>query len=345
MSKITQFFTVFSLCFVVGCSKNEDKVEYSATQLKQQLVENNGLLAPHKLQSPVFSFPFDGDYLQTRNRLYDALIQSDDLAKQPFVQKELALLKIEQRFTERYLPWPAMVNVIDNFVLQYLSQPQKDETLVLQATEWVNFVTERLKQAELEKIKLNQFELLLLQKQVSLTFHKMAGEPQFKALSDALITLNDYLSLYKIRKTPGLVSLPNGKEWYQARINYFTDQSIAPLALFSTVIKKQNTVNCESDAFMAHFLAQGTLTSEQSGFDWRTGYQNRLNQFQGIPVCQLQLIFAEIDLGLHSQSWSLEHANSVLQQKSTLTDAQNQMVIAKILLEPGLALININEHY
>ncbi len=335
MNKITQFLIVFLLSVIAACSKVEAP-NRDLAQLTTQLQQLNLPLLVVDDKQPALStvLPFTKEYLDSRNELLSALSSVDNLTE--YQMRELALLTIEQRYTERYFPWPPVTNVIANFNLEEGSEFN-------QLVSWLGFVESTMKQGAASKIKLNQFEHILLTKQVSQLIEFLAPKQQAESLIGSLTQLETYLTTYQVRNIPGLVGLPNGREWYQARLNYFNPQVSKPIDAYSQVLALQDTQqNCSQEAFLKNYIGEANKQSDVTGFDWRTGYSNRLVQFESIPVCKLQLVVAEVDLGIHSQNWRLEHATNVLANKLALSKEQQFQVLAQILFEPGLALVNIN---
>uniref|UniRef100_UPI0035643E96 hypothetical protein n=1 Tax=Pseudoalteromonas sp. TaxID=53249 RepID=UPI0035643E96 len=76
------------------------------------------------------------------------------------------------------------------------------------------------------------------------------------------------------------------------------------------------------------------------GLDWRTGYSHRLTEFKDIPFGIEQAIIAEVDYGIHAQLWSSEHALTVLRKELKLNQAQANVILARLIKEPALAMVN-----
>lgn len=146
--------------------------------------------------------PFSEAYLKDRHLILKNVAFTTLTAEQ---QSELQYLIIQERYPERYLPWPAITNVA-----KYLNSAQK--------AAWQKLVVSKLKEAQESKIFYNRYELEQL-----IDYSK----------SDNLDDLQAYLEGYKPRSRLGLYQLPNGKEWYQSKINYYYSAVEKPLTLLA----------------------------------------------------------------------------------------------------------------
>ena len=322
MNKITQLFVVFCLAFlVIGCEKQVQ------TRAKQELVAEfkqlNNLLLPVSEQNTVLIWPFNDAYL----------IQRDQLLKQ-FMQAmpsdaEVALLTIEQRFTERFFPWPHNANPITNYLNTALTI---DEQAIVT---FINFTQKKMSRAYQDKVRLSHFELGALRNQVAQTKAKLNDYQQAYL---ALGQFDDYLNTYLPRRGNGIGSLPNGKDWYQARLNYFVGSAVKPTDILNSVLAIKPAVKSE-EQFINCFTT--TQCANTLGLDWRTSYSNRLQEFAKISFGLEQATIAEVDYGVHAQSWSSEHALTVLIKQLEIDESQAEIILSNILKEPALAMVNL----
>lgn len=153
MNKITQFIFIFLTPILVACSEPTISKSKNIQDTIVKLKALNQLLYPVNTNlSGTLHFPFNDKYLIQRNKIYADLAQSK--SSEIISKKELDYLKIQQRFPERYFPWPAQIDVLNKIFLSGFTEQK--QSIIIEATTWVKFVKQRLQEATLSKIKLNK---------------------------------------------------------------------------------------------------------------------------------------------------------------------------------------------
>ena len=91
---------------------------------------------------------------------------------------------------------------------------------------WLKLTQDTLDSAKQSNLKLNKVELALLQRYVLSAIGSSEAQP---ALKSHIRAFSDYLASYKPRGSVGLRGLPNGTQWYQSKLNYFSGEVHSPL--------------------------------------------------------------------------------------------------------------------
>lgn len=308
------------ICVILlaGCDAS---VRLSFSELQSQLQQNNRLLDGDDLNSVEEVFPFDDQYLKNRHDLY----QSVDLEQLSDAQKnELAYLQIQERYPERFLPWPSQVNLVAHLA--------SDE---LKLKNWSRFLITRMEQAKDSNILLSRYEKALLSQYI---------QPKAAVLNE----LTHYLAKYRPRTQLGLYQLPNGREWYQSKLNYYYGSVIAPDTLLNQVqhtlsnlerIGPIELTNTGHTHFSLQYLKAHCKLVE--GLNWQDLYINLPATAKGCvkvelaSTQQLLLTLMEIDLGLHYQAWSEKQAKITLKKRLSLHDKDTESLIKSVVLYPA----------
>ncbi|PAY02589.1 hypothetical protein CKO50_04165 [Pseudoalteromonas sp. HM-SA03] len=242
--------------------------------------------------------------------------------------KELDYLRIQERYPERYLPWPSYISVLKN-----IEGRVSGEELEL----WLKFVITKLKEADESNIRLNRFE----------------REAMIKQLEDSNIdapsrsALLAYLSNYKPRAMLGLHQLPNGKEWYQSKLNFYgaiqdsPNKVLATLSKFDNQNSKANVLKVMPDTQQPYILELLPANCQRiAGLNWRDGFINvpstvakctkAIEQYKALIVTLMA-----VDVGIHYQGWSQKQAFVALNSKLALNEQQAQQLIANIVYFPA----------
>lgn len=322
MIKFTQLFIAFFTAFLLlGCEKPvENKTQ---EELVAEYKALNNLLQPIKQQVHTPVWPFNNAYLTARDDILKQLLRADKS------NTEVALLTIEQRFTERFFPWPYNANPVLNYVNS--NSHINDAALA----DFIAFTQDKMVSAYQDKVRLSHFELSRLLQHVAQAKSKLADYPNSV---DALNIFNQYLVDYVPRRSPGIGALPNGKDWYQARLNYFVVSAQKPNDILNRLLRIKTDLPSETKFLTCYTTNQCHNTN---GLDWRTAYSNRLVEFNNIQFGIEQAIIAEVDYGIHAQAWSSEHALTVLVNELKASNDQANLILEKILKEPALAMVNI----
>ncbi|MCF6435109.1 hypothetical protein [Pseudoalteromonas sp. MMG022] len=317
--------SVAIVIYLAGCEQRKPHLDYHAAQ--QELRVLNSLLLPSGLSVNNHIFPFSEAYLKLRHSAYQQLDETGLTSAQ---LQELNYLKIQERYPERYLPWPAQVNVISN-----AKQQGVDSASISQ---WMQLVVEKLESAKDSNIHLSRIELNRLK-------GYLAGQPEGQVL------LN-YLDDYKPRSGIGLYQLPNGKEWYQSKLNFYYGKPIAPNKLLTKLQQRlvtgggtsANVLSFDESESVALSLIK-RLCSPQRGLNWLDGY---VNLPETLSSCQPKLslhdqhallALMEVDLGVHYQGWSYKQAKVTLQARIELTDQQALSLVENVVLHPASVLV------
>jgi hypothetical protein len=272
-------------------------------------------------QAKNLTLPFSETYLKQRHNLY----KNADVAKFNSVQqKELAYLKIQERYPERFLPWPVQVNVLNNL--------RSDDDAVVQ---WSKLVLQRLIDARESNILLSRYE-----RQILIDYTKDAP--------DNVKELKKYLSTYKPRTRLGLYQHPNGKEWYQSKLNYYLGDSKSPNKTLNDIQTKlanrgkhRSLVLFEMDTnhFTLDYLKSHCDLIK--GLNWVDAYINlpasakQCAHTHNANTTRLFLSVMEIDIGLHYQGWSKQQARVTLKARLNLTDFEVDKLIEGTVLYPA----------
>ncbi|MFC3032343.1 hypothetical protein ACFOEE_07420 [Pseudoalteromonas fenneropenaei] len=307
---------------LVGCS--EPQIKPSAEALQHQLVQLNGMLRRTEAEH-IPPLPFDEPYLKQRHELYQAL---GAVAATP----ELSYLVIAERFPERYLPWPIYSDI--SVVLQ-TQTPQVRQ-------QWFAFVHARLQQAQESRIYLTRQELDYIQTALQ-TFPASQAKQQ----------LVEYLAGYKPRSRSGLDQIPNGSEWYQSKLNYFSQQTHAPLVWMQMIAARlpayaneshRETETLDFDkAWLQEFITK--RCEPVRGLDWQFDY---VNLVETVALCQvnlndmqkqLWLTIMMLDVGIHYQGWNEQLATQFITEHLDLTADQVSRVLQQVARYPGAVFV------
>lgn len=325
MKKITKLLIVFCILQTLnGCEKSQNLKP--TNELIYDLKALNNLFLLHDTAQTNTIWPFSNQYLKQKNTLLLTLLAKN---KQQLGDKRtVELLLIEQRFTERFFPWPYNSNPISN----YFNSTQQVNSLDVGV--YLDNVMQTMQLAAKDHIKLNRIELAMLKSQVSIAKALVDRDEIVLSLTKFELFLADYIP----RRSLGLGTLPNGKDWYQTRLNYFLNKPLAPNMILSRIIAIQ-TKSHSNQKFVRCFITDQCINSQ--GIDWRSGYSDRLLEFENIKFGLEQAIIAEVDFGIHAQAWSQEHALTVLTRKLSIKTSEAEQILTKIVLEPALALVNL----
>jgi hypothetical protein len=370
LNKITQFLFIFLLPAVVACNDVKTSKIHDSLEPIEKLKALNYLLLPSEidLKGPVV-YPFNDAYLTQRNEVYENLAKSNITLS----NKELDYLTIQQRFPERYFPWPAQIDVLDHALLN--TSVGHSETLILEAQKWVEFVKVRLQEATNSNIKLNKMAHADLLHRIELVKTKIdrlsLNKAKFISLLSKLTELEVYVLKYKPRNMLGLRQMPNGVDWYQSKLNYFLGDVKAPDEWLIAVQRELKGINIH-EPILINKITDNTLQLEliQSGFnlpqpllanlvsefesrlieskvsglDWQQGYINYNETFEKLyskpdtvdaNFKLFWLTIAEIDLGIHYQGWGLKQAQHVLNKRFVLNETEVTSLIEFVVFYPG----------
>lgn len=267
--------------------------------------------------------PFTEAYLERRHSILSNKLLSSNVA----IHSELDYLRIQQRYPERYLPWPGNVPVVT-----YIQEKVSTEVV----DKWFLFVKSKLVEASESNIRLNRLEHQGLLEQ--LTSADIALQSR-----DDLIS---YLNSYKPRAMLGLHQLPNGKEWYQSKLNFYGSIKTSPNKVLANLTKltvhDTNTVPLVMPNLHRPYILELLPDSckRLEGLNWRDGF---VNLPASVAKCKqvrkqhkmLLLTIMEVDLGLHYQGWSQQQAFVVLNSRLALNEQQAQQLIANIVYFPA----------
>ncbi|WP_260492190.1 hypothetical protein [Pseudoalteromonas maricaloris] len=313
--------TLVAFIFLSACSEHKPVVNYQ--ELRTSLISLNSSLS-HSSTDDITVLPFTEGYLQLRHALLSSSLNEPDV----MAHKELDYLRIQERYPERYLPWPSHIPVLKN-VEGRVSAEELDL--------WLNFVITKLKEADESNIRLNRFERDAIIKQLE--------DSNIDAPSRS--TLLTYLNDYKSRAMLGLHQLPNGKEWYQSKLNFYGAIQESPnkvLAMLSKIDEKKSksiVLNTKPNTQQPYILELLPANCQRiSGLNWRDGF---INVPSTVAKCTkaieqhkaLIVTLMAVDLGIHYQGWSQKQAFVALNSKLALNEQQAQQLIANIVYFPA----------
>jgi hypothetical protein len=308
-----KFYLIILPILILLSACTEQQKLSSFEEVQSQLKNINTVLLSKSKLSEVL--PFSEAYLKQR---HIALNSADLQLLTKYQVNELKYLIIQERYPERYLPWPAAINVAMN-----LSEEQKKE--------WQKLVLKRLEDAKQSKILYNRNELKKL---------KMYSK------SESLTELNDYFKTYKPRSRLGIYQLPNGKEWYQSKVNHYLGSVENPQVVLANIQALTNEYDNHENDLEALSLVEIAKKhcSIVDGLNWEHKFVNLHATFEQcekqklIAYEQLILVLAEIDLGIHFQAWSEQQAMVVLNQKLSLQPEQALDFLDYIVMKPAAVL-------
>ena len=288
------------------------------------------LNANQNAQSVATPWPYTEEYLARRYDIYehiDAASLSDEQ------RATLGYLVTEQRYVERYLPFTL------NTTLEWRSIGS-DESLQTELAQWLGFVQAKLTEAAQSNIRLN-----IKEKEHLLSQLNALGEMTVIApLSEAVASLSDYLNSYRVRNKLGMSQLPNGKEWYQVKLNYYSSATHSPIqwiTKLSDQLAQVSGLDVGSES-VASILPHSLRNQAQLGLDWRQQFKNYKSLVAERSLTDSQkamvLVWMQVDLGIHSQLWSEEMAMQVM-AKAKLSAVQQDAMLTYVLSHPGQSLI------
>ena len=306
---------LYSSLLITGATFSEKSIQTTFTEAQLSIKEINTALLNEQKVDEVKYLPFSEAYLKDRHLILKNVAFTSLTAEQ---QSELQYLIIQERYPERYLPWPAITNVA-----KHLNSVQK--------AAWQKLVVSKLKEAQESKIFYNRYELEQL-----IDYSK----------SDNLDDLQAYLEGYKPRSRLGLYQLPNGKEWYQSKINYYYSAVEKPLTLLAK-IQKASSEQKSNSTILENFdlleVAKQNCKIE-AGLNWIEQYINLPATFKNCDMSKLSeyrkavLVLAEVDLGIHYQAWSEQQALVTLVQKLEIDNIKAKALLTDIIFKPAAVL-------
>ncbi len=382
MKTITQFLMVFLVFITFGCDEQSRVKQLTDKEINSQLISLNYLLLDEQNEQVAsFEFPYNESYLKKRHDLYEMVGEFISQGSQAYSQQQLNYLLIEERFSERYFPWSGQQNIVLR-VLKSVDTKNINTTkeTLLRMSQWIYFVKNQLVLAKQSKLFLNYIELKQLQKNIlkaiSLTNQFKQDEPDFdlerNQVLNALVSLEKELSAYKPSNLLGLNRLPNGAQWYQVKLNYFSNGIKAPGTWLSVMysqkqkltdaklklsqLKKANKTQCDiyslNNAFISRIFSEHHFgqfnefkkCSKSIGLDWRqdhidiVGLLNQINRVANQiddDIRLLYVVIALVDLGIHSQGWSDLHAKTFINKHIQLNNVQVNQLIEYVILHPA----------
>ncbi|MCF2861268.1 hypothetical protein ABMY44_03715 [Pseudoalteromonas sp. Cnat2-41] len=304
-----------------GCSEPQS---ISATTSQQALVQLNAKLTGD-LTSPLTPWPYSDAYLKQRHDLYQ---QFDRAALSNAQRATLDYLITEQRYVRRYQPWPLSSAIFRS------EQALQDSQTQEQAAQWLELVKSRLQQGEQSQIFVNRYELAMMQGEVERLI-ELADNSKLKS---AAAQLQQYLANYRPRNQLGLSQLPNGTQWYQAKLNYYTGRVQAPIKWLMQIQSKLATL---SEYGIAP-LRQPDNDQRDVGLDWRQGYVNKRlwaqQQSLSVEQTRLALLYMELDIGIHSQLWTEQMALTSL-AKQGISERRAKQMVYEVVAYPAMSFI------
>ncbi|MCG7533556.1 hypothetical protein [Pseudoalteromonas sp. OOF1S-7] len=321
------------LTMISGCT--EPQVKLSHADLSKQLKHLNWFSYSTEPHTEGHSeLPFTEAYLKQRHDI----LQSADLSHFGEAEaQEVQYLIIQQRYPERFLPWPIHLNLPEIVKEYQVSSSQVDA--------WYGYVEIRLNQARESKIILSRVERQQLLDYLT---------PDITKHSEAAQRLVEYLERYRVRSSLGMYQLPNGKEWYQSKLNFYSSSVTAPETLLSEL---QGVTGEASEGVqwldfslnepLVHQLLAGC--DKRAGLNWRDGF---VSLQQTISQCnrtltkgetQFAAAMMEVDLGVHYYAWSQTQALLALQSRLALNEDQARGVLKNILFFPATSFVLLSQ--
>ncbi|CAM3091152.1 hypothetical protein [Pseudoalteromonas distincta] len=331
-------FSLLLCLFLGACSKQPqpyesfEEAQVALKTLNMALVQDDSKKTGKITKEQLV---FSNAYLAERHTIYQNLMDIELNLNQI---AQVNYLVIAERFPGRYFNWPAQVDVLKNMLAFEGSKNSPDSIIT-----WLKSTQDTLDSAKQSNLKLNKIELTLLQSYVSSAIDNNDVQP---ALKSHIRAFNDYLASYKPRGSIGLRGLPNGTEWYQSKLNYFSGEVHSPLewvTLLNEKIKVLDRVTFDSKMSTSHqksFLAQ-YLSSEKliEGLDWQTDYQDLPAMASNMNMSDkgktLMLAMMESDIGIHYHAWTLPQAKVNLIKRLEMSQEEAQYLVEDIILYPG----------
>ncbi|GAA58522.1 hypothetical protein P20652_0377 [Pseudoalteromonas sp. BSi20652] len=331
-------FSLLLCLFLAACSKQAQRYEsFEDAQIALKAL-NIALLQTDTRKTDKITkehLVFSDVYLAKRHTIYQNLMDMQ-LSLNQIAQ--VNYLVIAERFPERYFNWPAQVNVLKNMLAFENSKNTPDNVIT-----WLKLTQDTLDGAKKSNLKLNKIELALLQ---SYVLSAIANDDVQPALKSHIRAFSDYLSSYKPRGSVGLRGLPNGTDWYQSKLNYFSGEVHSPLewvTLLNEQIKLLERVALDNKLASSHqksFLVQ-YLSAEKliEGLDWQSSYQDLPAMASTMSMSNedkaIMLAMMETDIGVHYHAWTLPQAKVNLIKRLEINPKEAQYLVEDIILYPG----------
>ena len=331
-------FSLLLCLFLAACSKQPQPYEsFEDAQVALKTL-NMALVQPDAKKIDRITkeqLVFSDAYLVKRHTIYQNLMDMELNLNQI---AQVNYLVIAERFPERYFNWPAQVDVLKNMLAFEGSKSTPDNIIT-----WLKLTQDTLDSAKQSNLKLNKIELTLLQSYVLSAIGSNDVQP---ALKSHIRAFSDYLASYKPRGSVGLRGLPNGSQWYQSKLNYFSGEVHSPLewvTILNENIKVLDRVAFDSKLSISHkksFLVQ-YLSNEKliEGLDWQADYQDLPAMASNMNMSDkdktLMLAMMESDIGIHYHAWTLPQAKVNLMKRLEITQEEAQYLVEDIILYPG----------
>ncbi|KDC52767.1 hypothetical protein [Pseudoalteromonas fuliginea] len=331
-------FSLLLCLFLVACSKQPQPYEsFEDAQVGLKTLNMALVLSGANKTDKITKeqLVFSDAYLAKRHTIYQNLMDMELNLNQI---AQVNYLVIAERFPERYFNWPAQVDVLKNMLAFEGTKNTPDNVIT-----WLKLTQETLDSAKQSNLKLNKVELALLQSYVLSAIGTNDVQP---ALKSHIRAFSDYLASYRPRGSVGLRGLPNGTQWYQSKLNYFSGEVHSPLewvTLLNEKIKVLDRVAFDSKQPTSHqksFLVQ-YLSDEKliEGLDWQANYQDLPAMASNMDMSDkdktLMLAMMESDIGIHYHAWTLPQAKVNLVKRLKMSPEEAQYLVEDIILYPG----------
>jgi hypothetical protein len=333
------FFVSLLLCaLLIGCTDKSDSFS-SFDEARSALKSlNTALVLEEGTNNKKFTdenIVYSNEYLDKRHAIYQQLMT---MKLTPNQITQVNYLVIAERFPERFFPWPAQVNVLNN-----MSLFKHSASTVEQAIKWLKFTQTKLEIAKQSNLKLNKLEYALLQEYVAQAIKNKATQG---AIKSHIRAFSNYLANYKPRGSVGLRGLSNGSEWYQSKLNYYGSAVNSPLewvviinekikALESAVINAKFAKN-HTKSFVVQYLSEEPLIN---GLDWQAHYLDLPAMASKAKLSNkdklLMLAIMETDIGIHYHAWTIAQAKVNLSKRLKVSEQAAQYLVEDIILYPG----------
>ena len=332
------FLSFILFAMLTACSKQESKFNsYDEARDALYALNSSFVKSPSQSKQVDESQPivFSDDYLKVRHLILQSLMDMDLVQRK---REQLNYLVIAERFPERFFMWPPQVNVLANMLAN--SNLSHNSTQIIT---WLKLTQEQLDLAKQSNLKLNKLERTLLLEYISDSLAQISSKP---ALKEQVSIFKNYLGSYKPRSSFGLRGLPNGSQWYQSKLNYFSGIVHSPLEWVAVLNKKNKNLNPYSfnqnlaihhqRSFLVQFVSKEPAVL---GLDWQTHYLDLPAMASSMKLSEsdktLMLAMMETDIGIHYHAWTLQQAKVNLLQKLVITTSQAQYLVNDIILYPG----------
>ncbi|WP_462158018.1 hypothetical protein [Pseudoalteromonas sp. GB56] len=316
-----RILSILLFFLLVSCS-NEPQL--NAEQALIQLKSLNSKLGGN-FTDETAPWPYTEDYLKARHTLYSG-IQAKTLSDAQVSTYDY--LRTEERFVRRYQPWPLFLDIAEQNNQLQGSEIQDELAL------WFHYVLAKMQEGEQSKIYVNQVELQHMQSQLD----ALKGISSTESLSKAIEKLQYYLEQYTPRNQLGLSQLPNGKDWFQVKLNYYSNQVHSPIQWMTAVQKKLDA----RGELILETLPEPDWSSLESDLDWRQNFLDIKSWAKSVTLSQAQvhmaLVWMEVDLGVHYQMWDQEFVITALAQRGVTPQVAEEL-LAQVLCFPGKSFV------